>query len=85
MLAHAIGELDAANTRHMHVDQCDIRLHAANQRKPLLAVRGLTHHFNTRLLREDHAKAGPNQLMVVDQDNTNHDAPKSVPRQLLRQ
>ena len=79
MLAHAIGEFDAAQARHVDVDERDVGQFTADQREPVLAVGRFTDHLDAGLLREDHAEAGTHQLVIVDQNHSDHATPIASP------
>jgi hypothetical protein len=75
VLAYAVRELDAAQMRHMDVDQRHIGFAAPDQSKSLLPIRRFTDNFDAGLLRKNHAKAGPHEFVIVYQNNTDHAQP----------
>ena len=96
LLVHAADHLDATATRHVHVEQHDVRLGVEDDADGLVDVTGLADHLD-RALRvgrgELSAHAAAHQRVVIDQDDSGRRHARtcfriasttSVPASLLR-
>ncbi len=60
------SRLDPVDVGHANVHQHDVRPQATRLRNRLFPVRGLADHLDVLLSLEDHAEAGADERLVVD-------------------
>ena len=69
------GRLNPVHHRHPDVHHDHVGRHLREQPQRLCAVPGLTHHAQVLLGRENHPETGPDQGLVVhDDDSRGHGA-----------
>src|SRR5713226_9162780 len=75
----AARRLDAVNAGHAKVHQDDVRMQRADGVDRGRSVGGLADDFEIRLGIEDHSKAGANERLVVDDEDSYHPPPRPSP------
>ena len=68
----AAGRLDAVHPRHSHVHHHDIGPRRRDDLEGLCAVTGLTDHLHVLLSAKNEPESGPDQLLIVHQDDADH-------------
>jgi hypothetical protein len=66
---YLLGRGEAVHVRHPDIHQHDSRLQSAHQVDSLQAVRSLAGHANVCLTSQDDAEAGPDQPLVIADDD----------------
>ena len=76
MRFYSAANLQSVHDGHRIVDDCDIRLHFQSQRNGVPAVDRFPDHDPVSASFDDRAKAGPNDFMVIrNQDLLHCDVP----------
>ena len=70
LIEHPSRDLEAAQARHLHVEEDHVRPEAIDRRESLDAVAGLADHVDAAELPEQEAQLVPSQLFIVDKDRT---------------
>ena len=66
------SRLDAAHPRHPHVHHDQVRQRVCGRLERCHAVRALTDHLEAVLGGQDPGQAGPDDRLVVDQQDADH-------------
>jgi hypothetical protein len=69
----APGGLEPVHVRHPDVHQHDVSPLPPGQRDSLRPVGGLTHDFHVVGAVDQHAETGPDQCLIISQQDTNHE------------
>jgi hypothetical protein len=79
-LEQAARRFEPVDVRHADVHEDDVRLELGRSRERLRAVGGLAHDVHVFLGLEDHPETGPDEGLVVHDEDANHEGTSPIGR-----